>query len=260
VVDTAHREPSLERRRVADEVGAAPRRVLIALQDPVTAGSLAKGFSDLRVIPTLAFSCDELIHQVRDQRHGLIVLDHGFACDHGSRCLKEVRAASDAPILAVAEIEGDKHAGLDLALSPATAPAEIARRGTALIDISRPVPLPHPIRWGHLELNLRSHQARWRTRPLHLTPTEFRIMEVLVLAAGAVVTTEQLARRVWGESSFDDSEPLVAHVRRIRKKIERDPSASVFLLRVRGEGFRLTDLSEETSDSSAQREGSTFPV
>ncbi len=244
---------------MGDEVSAPPRRVLIALQDPMTAGSLAKGFSELWVIPTLAFSCDELIHQARDQPHGLIVLDHGFACGSGSRCLNEVRAASDAPILAVAEIEQDKQAGLDLALSPATAPAEIARRGTALIDISRRVPLPHPIRWGQLELNLRTHQARWRSRPLHLTTIEFRIMEVLVLAAGAVVTTEQLARRVWGESSFNDSEPLTAHVRRIRKKIERDPSAPVFLLRVRGKGFRLTDLSEETSDS-ARREGSTFPV
>ncbi len=241
-------------RRVADEVSAPPRRVLVALQDPVSAGRLAKRFSRDRVIPTLAFSCDQLVQQVRDEAYGLIVVDAEFACDHASGCLDRVRAESDAPVVAVGDIDEDVHPAVDLALDRERGAQELAAKGTALIEMGRPVPLPHPIRWGGLELNMRTHQAKWRGRALPLTTIQFRIMEVLVLAAGAVVTSEQLSRRVWGDSTFDDRDRLVAHIRRIRKLIERDTATPEFLLRVRGRGFRLAETDEASLDiASAER-------
>ena len=228
------------RRRVGDADGAPGRRVLLAFADPVSAGRLAKRFSESRVLPTLAFSCGDLVQQARDGRYALVVLDESFACEHGSACLDEVRTVASAPIVALTQLDDQTHEGIALALDSANS-GEIAAKGVALIEMNRPVALPHPIRWGGLELDLRTHQARWRGQPIHLTAPQFRIMEVLVLAAGAVVTTEQLARRVWGESSFDDADRLVAHIRRIRKLIERDSAMPEFLLRVRGTGFRLTD-------------------
>ena len=213
----------------------------MALEDPVEAGRLAKRFSEQHVLPTLAFSCDQLLQQARADSYALIVVDEAFVCGHPSRCLDQVREISQAPIMALGELSEEEHPALDVALSPRLDPAGVVSHGTALIEMARPVALPHPIRWGGLELDLRTHLARWEGRPLHLTTVQFRIMEVLVMAAGALVTTEQLARRVWGESSFDDRERLVAHIRRIRKLIERDTSMPEFLLRVRGRGFRLAD-------------------
>jgi len=237
------------RRRVADGLEPPARTVLVALQDPVAAGRLAKRFSQDRVVPTLAFSCEQLVQQVRDEAYGLIVVDEEFACDHASRCLDRVREASDAPVVAVGDIDEDVHPAVDLALDRDLATLELAAKGTALIEMGRPAPLPHPIRWGDLELDMRTHQARWRGRALPLTTIQFRIMEVLVLASGAVVTTEQLARRVWGESTFDDRDRLVAHIRRIRRLIEQDTAMPEFLLRVRGRGFRLAEESEPSDGS-----------
>ncbi len=236
-------------RRVADEVNAPPRRVLVALQDPVSAGRLAKRFSQDRVIPTLAFSCGQLVQQVRDEAFALIVVDAEFACDHGSRCLDRVREESDAPVIALGDIDEDLHSAVDLAVTRERGAQELSAKGTALIEMSRPVRLPHPIRWGGLELNMRTHEAKWCGRALPLTTIQFRIMEVLVLAAGAVVTSEQLSRRVWGESTFDDRDRLIAHIRRIRKLIERDTAMPEFLLRVRGRGFRLADADEVSEDN-----------
>lgn len=117
--------------------------------------------------------------------------------------------------------------------------------GAALIDLARHVPLPEPVRWGELELDVRTHQARWNAKPLRLTTLQFRIMEVLALATGALVTDEDLSRRVWGDAAFADRERLVAHIRRIRRLIESDPARPKFLVRVRGKGFRL--VGQQTS-------------
>jgi two-component system response regulator RegX3 len=184
----------------------------------------------------------------------LIVVDDAFACEHPTSCVDQLRELSEAPIMAIGEIDEEQHPALELALPADAAPNKVAERGVALIHMRRPAALPQPIRWGGLELDMRTHQARWNGSLLPLTTLQYRIMEVLILAAGAVVTSEQLARRVWGDSSFDDRERLTAHVRRIRKLIEDDPSLPEFLLRVRGVGFRLADPvdSYPTEGSSAR--------
>lgn len=235
-------------RRVGDKLDAPARRVLLALHDPVAAGRLAKRFSEQRIVPTLAFSCDELIQEVRDHSYALLVIDEAFVCGHDSSCLNKVRAISAAPIMAVAEVDEEEYPELEIALPPQVGTSTVAARGEALIEMSRPVPLPEPIRWGHLELDLRTHQAHWSGSSLALTNLQFRILEVLVLAAGGVVTTDQLSRRVWGDSSFDDGERLVAHIRRIRKLIEEDTRMPQFLLRVRGRGFRLAGVASLEQD------------
>lgn len=233
------------RRRIADEVGAPDRRVLLALQDPLDAGRLAKRFSEDRVVPTLTFSREQLIQQARDERYALIVLDEPFVFDHSSDCLDQVREVSAAPIIALGDVDIDEHPALELALPATTGAATVVTHGAALIAMNRPVALPHPIRWGSLELDMRTHQARWRGQPLSLSTLQFRIMEVLVLADGAIVTTEQLSRLVWGDSAFASQGRLVKQVKRIRNLIEADPSAPRFLVRVRGIGYRLVKELEE---------------
>lgn len=228
-------------RRIGDEWSAGARRVLLGLHDPASAGLLAKVFAEADVLSTLAFSCDHLISEARQKGYGLIVVDGRFLCEHGSRCLQEVRAATTVPVMTMADLEDQRDADVDVAVGPKRDISEVVRRGKALIDMGRPVELPAALRWGPLELDMGRHQARWRGEELHLSTLQFRVMEVLLLSAGSVVSVEQLSRRVWGDTSVADRDRLVAHVRRIRRKIEEDPSNPRFLLRVRGRGFRLAE-------------------
>ena len=110
-----------------------------------------------------------------------------------------------------------------------------------MMKITRPVNVPGVLMWGDFELDVRRREASWQGDPVALTPIEFRLMEVLILAGGDVVTVDELTRRLWGDIAFRDDQRLHAHVRRIRKKIERDPSDPGFLLTVRGHGYRLAD-------------------
>ncbi len=74
---------------------------------------------------------------------------------------------------------------------------------------------------------------------IHLTSTEFRLLSVLSENAGRVLTREALLEHVWDRGFFGDQRIVDVHVRRLRKKLEVEPSAPEVLVTVRGLGYRL---------------------
>ena len=74
---------------------------------------------------------------------------------------------------------------------------------------------------------------------MHLPRTELRLLTELATAAGSVVTREQLLERVWGYDYFGDTRLLDVHVRRLRRKVEDDPSTPKLVVTDRGVGYRL---------------------
>jgi DNA-binding response OmpR family regulator len=227
-------------RRIGDPRSATPLRILVALSDPTTAGDLAAALRENRLSPTLVFSCEDVLHHVNNQAYGLVIIDRGFTCDHAPDCLDQTRRRVSIPILLLTGGAAHRDENADAVVALDDHP-EIGQLAKSLIRMSRPSRLPGPIAWGKLELDTCSLQARWGDRPLRLTVIQFRIMEVLALAGGDVVTLDELSRRVWGDAGIADRDRLVAHVRRIRKLIEEDPSKPRFLLRLPGAAFRLCE-------------------
>lgn len=76
-------------------------------------------------------------------------------------------------------------------------------------------------------------------RRFPLTAKEHEILQTLCRNAGRIVTIDQLCQAVWGENPFGYENSLMAHIRRIREKIERNPSKPVSLLTVKGLGYKL---------------------
>jgi DNA-binding response OmpR family regulator len=74
---------------------------------------------------------------------------------------------------------------------------------------------------------------------LHLTSTEFRLLTDLASNNGKALSREDLLERVWGYDYFGDSRLVDVHIRRLRMKIEPDPANPVFLVTVRGTGYKL---------------------
>jgi two-component system response regulator RegX3 len=68
---------------------------------------------------------------------------------------------------------------------------------------------------------------------------EFELLELLLRNAGRVLTRGQLIDRVWGSDYFGDTKTLDVHIKRIRSRIEPDPSQPVMLVTVRGLGYRF---------------------
>ncbi len=93
---------------------------------------------------------------------------------------------------------------------------------------------------GDLLLDLASGQALRDAQPVNLTPTEFRLLTYLARHRGLVLSRAQIVEAVWGHNTDPDSEQAVnVHIRRLREKIENDPSRPVLLLTVPGLGYRL---------------------
>ena len=92
---------------------------------------------------------------------------------------------------------------------------------------------------GDLTIDLLSGRSAMRGRPLELTQAEFRLLCLLVRNAGRVVTREVILNDLWDNAGdFVDDNTLSVYVRRLREKVEQDPSQPRYLLTVRGYGYQ----------------------
>jgi DNA-binding response OmpR family regulator len=94
------------------------------------------------------------------------------------------------------------------------------------------------VRVGDLELSPARYEARYSGRPVHLSPTEFRILHYLAVRAGRVVPTAELVRAIWGDGEANP-ELVRVNVYRLRQKLETDPRQPRLLRSVPGPGLIL---------------------
>ncbi len=221
-------------------------RALLALPHLQQATALARALLSLRLLPSLAFTADDVNAYLEADSFAVLVLHLG---EREPGCLvAAVRQRSCAPILALGADQqpGARVGALHCAgyAADTLAPAALARRAVALTLPSQPSQPswqdPWAWRvdtWGPLRLDPSRRVACWHGLPVSLTPMQFRLLLVLVQAGGAVVSPVELSRGVWGTDLADDTERVVAHVRRLRRLLESDPAHPRFLLTVRGEGI-----------------------
>ena len=99
--------------------------------------------------------------------------------------------------------------------------------------------LANQMQCGDLTIDLLSGRAALCGHPLELTQAEFRLLCLLVRNAGRVVTREVILNDLWDNAGdFVDDNTLSVYVRRLREKVEKDPSQPKYLLTVRGYGYQ----------------------
>jgi len=90
-----------------------------------------------------------------------------------------------------------------------------------------------------LNLNMRTNEVYVNDDPVHLTPTEFKILELLMRNAGQIFSIEKIYENVWGEEFFESENTVAVHIRRIREKIEINPKQPFYLKVVWGVGYKI---------------------
>jgi DNA-binding response OmpR family regulator len=180
------------------------------------------------------------------ERPDLVILDVNMPRLDGFEVLTRIRAAghrSPVMMLTVRSSEEDQVRALDLGaddyltkpFSPRTVLARVRalarraglERGTA--DVV-----------GHLALDAERQAVRVRGgEPVSLTRLEFRLLQLLAANAGHVLTAERLTAHVWGYRGLGDRQLLKQLVRRLRQKIEADPSLPRYIVNEPGVGYRL---------------------
>ena len=96
------------------------------------------------------------------------------------------------------------------------------------------------MRFGDVTVDLAATLVTRAGQPVHLTPTEWRMLEFLARHPGALVTRQALLRDIWGTDQVADTGYLRLYMSQLRQKLEADPAAPRHLLTEAGMGYRLT--------------------
>jgi DNA-binding response OmpR family regulator len=157
-----------------------------------------------------------------------------------------IRSTSQLPVilLTARSEEADRIVGLELGaddyVTKPFSPRELAARvKTVLRRAGSARPPRRRVTAGPLEIDAATHDARLDGEPVRLTAREFDLLWFLASNANVVFSRDQLMHRVWGYSSALDTGTVAVHVRRLREKLEDDPSRPRLLETVWGVGYRL---------------------
>ena len=178
--------------------------------------------------------------------HDLIILDIGLPDIDGAQVVERIRGWSDVPIiiLSVRASEAEKVRLLefgadDYVVKPFGMAELLARAKAALRRRQRAATGEPVVHAGSLSVDLAARTVSLDGQRLSLTPKEYRLLQILAQHAGNVVTHQHLLREVWGAAHIDDPHYLRIFVRKLRKKIEADPTQPKILVTELGVGYRL---------------------
>ncbi|WP_168916372.1 response regulator transcription factor [Microcella flavibacter] len=177
----------------------------------------------------------------------LVLLDLMLPGLPGTEVCRELRQRSSVPIimLTAKDSEVDIVVGLELGADDyVTKPystRELLARIRAVLRrrVDEEDVDPGVLESGGVRMDIDRHQVSVDGATVAMPLKEFELLELLLRNAGRVLTRGQLIDRVWGADYFGDTKTLDVHVKRIRSKIEKDPSNPQLLLTVRGLGYRF---------------------
>ena len=185
----------------------------------------------------------ELLEQ---QTPDLVVLDVMLPGTDGLELCRWIRARSALPVILLTARgeEADRIVGLELGaddyVTKPFSPRELAARVRTVLRRATPAEGAHArFTFGDLEIDTQTREVRKDGAELRLTAKEFDLLAFLAANPRRVFGRDQLMSRVWGYEAALDTGTVTVHVRRLREKIETDPSEPRHLQTVWGVGYRL---------------------
>ncbi|WP_137919337.1 response regulator [Hydrogenophaga sp. 2FB] len=228
----------------------APLQVLIvddepAIRDLLRTTLTAEGYGVIE-----AASARDGATLAGNRRVDLFLIDLSLPDGDGVALIREIRGWTQRPILVLSARTQETQkvealdAGADDFVSKPFGVAELhARMRVALRNASRSQASGSVIQLGEVCIHLLDRSVTRAGQPVHLTATQWRLLEVLARHQGRVVSGAQLLREVWGPGHSEQGHYLRIYVRQLRQKLEADPTEPRFLLTEMGVGYRLLPTS-----------------
>jgi two-component system response regulator RegX3 len=191
---------------------------------------------------------NKAISEFRSSNIDLILLDLMLPGISGNEVCRIIRAESQVPIIMITakDTEIDKVVGLeigadDYVTKPYSTRELLARMKAVLRRGAEPNASTDSgiLRAGAVVMDLDRHTVSVNGEQIQMPLKEFELLELLIENVNRVLTRGQIIDRVWGSNYFGDTKTLDVHVKRVRSKIEEDPSRPKHLLTVRGLGYKF---------------------
>jgi DNA-binding response OmpR family regulator len=184
---------------------------------------------------------------VEQEAPNLVVLDLMIPGTDGLALCRWIRSSSRLPVIMLTARgeEADRIVGLEIGaddyVTKPFSPRELVARVRSVLRRAEPsLPPAERMTFEDLEVVPSTREVRKAGRPLQLTAKEFDLLQFLASHPRHVFSRDQLMTRVWGYSTALDTGTVTVHIRRLREKIEDDPSHPRFLQTVWGVGYRFS--------------------
>ncbi len=219
--------------------------ILAVDDDPALLRTLQINLRARNYAVTIARDGRTALQVAADEGPDLIVLDLGLPDMDGIDVLRELRRISPTPIvvLSARQQSDDIVEALDLGANdyvtkPFSIDELLARIRSALRDSTKPA-AQRIVETGSLHIDFGQHHAARDGATVHLTPTEWKLLEVLTRQPGALIKQVELLREVWGPAYGRETNYLRVYMAHLRRKLEPDPSRPRHLITEPAAGYRF---------------------
>jgi two-component system, OmpR family, KDP operon response regulator KdpE len=222
-----------------------PERVLVVDDDSQMLKAVRNALSARGYEVVTAASGETALSLAAEEELDLVLLDLGLPGIEGHEVIQRLRAWSELPVIVISvrESQEEKVAALDagaddFVTKPFGMKELLARMRAVQRRAANEAELDPVLRFGELELDLVKKLVTLDGQAIHLTPTEYRLLEAMATNPGKLLTHGWLLRKVWGPGYGTESNYLRLYVRQLRQKLGDNPSAPRWITTEPGLGYR----------------------
>jgi phosphate regulon transcriptional regulator PhoB len=235
----------------------AGKKILVVEDEPDIRKLVHYNLAEERFIAVEAEDGEKALKLLRNEKFDLVILDLMLPGVSGIELCKLLRARPETARLPILMLtakasEADRVVGLEMGaddyLTKPFSPRELVARVKAILrrsEMQAAAQTAEVYEKGSLKINFATYEVSVRGKPARLTLKEFDLLRFLVQNPNRVLTRDQLLDRVWGGDVYVDPRTVDVHVRRLRKAIEKNDRKPVWVLAVRGVGYKFDEKALE---------------
>jgi len=192
---------------------------------------------------------EEALVQIAERKPDVVLLDWMLPLVSGIEVCRQIRRSPQSRQLPIIMLtargeEGDKirglNSGADDYITKPFSPSELVARVRAVIRRAKPDTSDESLTFADVAMDLAAHRVVRSGRPIHLGPTEFRLLRFLLEHPGRVFSRERLLDAVWGHDVYVEPRTVDVHIRRLRKALN-GPQDIDIIRTVRSAGYALDE-------------------